>query len=44
MKGLTFMRIEQQKRSFIDENSVEQTFPVQWINLLIEMEATTGLH
>lgn len=30
-KGLTFMRIEQQKRSFIDENSVEQTFPVQWI-------------
>ncbi|EMF0571573.1 YcdB/YcdC domain-containing protein [Enterococcus sp. H57] len=30
-KGLTFMRIEQQKRSFMDENSVEQTLPVQWI-------------
>ena len=30
-RGLSFIRIENQRRSFIDENGVEQTFPVQWI-------------
>lgn len=30
-KDLSFIRIEQQQRSFIDGNGTEQTFPVQWI-------------
>lgn len=30
-KGLSFIRIEQQQRSFIDEDGKEQIIPVQWI-------------
>lgn len=30
-RGLTFLRLEHQSRSFIDENGNERSFPVQWI-------------
>lgn len=33
-EGLSFIRIEQQQRSFFDEEGVEQVFPVQWIKFI----------
>lgn len=30
-RGLSFIRIEKQTRSFIDENGKKQQFPVQWV-------------